>query len=210
VAVVRGSEVLAEREAEMRGRQEERLMPAVARTLDVAGVRVSELERIVCGAGPGSFTSLRIAAAIAKGIASGCGIPLFAVPSLALVVAAAGRDGRGPEPGRYVVVTDAMRGDMFAAAYEVADERITELEPARPLPGADAPLLARRLGARLIGPGQARDVAPRARGVALLAPGDGSALLREVSVVSWEPDYGRQAEAQAKWERTHGRPLPAS
>jgi len=24
----------------------------------------------------------------------------------------------------------------------------------------------------------------------------------------WEPDYGRPAEAQVQWERTHGRPLP--
>ena len=36
-------------------------------------------DRIVCGAGPGSFTSLRIAGAIAKGLAFACDRPLFAV-----------------------------------------------------------------------------------------------------------------------------------
>ena len=42
--------------------------------------------RIVCGAGPGSFTSLRIAGSIAKGIAGGANRPLYAVPSMALMV----------------------------------------------------------------------------------------------------------------------------
>jgi tRNA threonylcarbamoyladenosine biosynthesis protein TsaB len=29
-----------------------------------------------------------------------------------------------------------------------------------------------------------------------------------VDLASWEPDYGRLAEAQVRWERAHGRPLP--
>jgi len=29
-----------------------------------------------------------------------------------------------------------------------------------------------------------------------------------VDLASWEPDYGRLAEAQVRWEAAHGRPLP--
>src|SRR4051794_36770667 len=99
VAVLLGGEVLAERTVAMRGEREERLMPAVAAALAESGVAPGDLARVVCGEGPGSFTSLRIAASLAKGIAGGVGAPLLAVPSLALVVAGA-RPALGP--GRYV------------------------------------------------------------------------------------------------------------
>jgi tRNA threonylcarbamoyladenosine biosynthesis protein TsaB len=29
-----------------------------------------------------------------------------------------------------------------------------------------------------------------------------------VDLASWEPEYGRLAEAQVRWEAAHGRPLP--
>jgi hypothetical protein len=42
--------------------------------------------------------------------------------------------------------------------------------------------------------------------------GDGPAALRvgSVDLDAWEPDYGRQAEAQARWEFMHGRPLASA
>ena len=69
VAVFRDSRLAAERTVAMRGEREERLMPAVADALGAAGAGAADVSAIVCGAGPGSFTSLRIAAAIAKGLA---------------------------------------------------------------------------------------------------------------------------------------------
>jgi tRNA threonylcarbamoyladenosine biosynthesis protein TsaB len=129
VAVLSGGAVLAEGEARMRGEREERLMPAVADALARAGVGVGELARVVCGAGPGSFTSLRIAASIAKGIAAGRGCELRAVGSLLLLGAAAG--GPAPlRPGRYLAATDAMRGEHFAVEIAV-DERIEQRSPGR-------------------------------------------------------------------------------
>ncbi|MGI9077527.1 MAG: tRNA threonylcarbamoyladenosine biosynthesis protein TsaB, partial [Gemmatimonadaceae bacterium] len=59
VAVISEEKVVAEREVAMRGRNEERLMPAVAEALETAGVHVDNLGAVVCGGGPGSFTSLR-------------------------------------------------------------------------------------------------------------------------------------------------------
>ena len=88
VAVLRGNDLLSEGAAQMRGDREERLMPAVAVSLAMAHVDARDLDRVICGGGPGSFTSLRIAASIAKGIALVEEIPLVAVSSLALVVAA--------------------------------------------------------------------------------------------------------------------------
>ena len=82
VAVLRGARVVAERTVAMRGEHEERLMPAVVAALGEAGAVPRAVARVVCGAGPGSFTSLRIAASIAKGVAEGSGATLLAVPSL--------------------------------------------------------------------------------------------------------------------------------
>ena len=54
-------------------------------------------------------------------------------------------------------------------------------------------------------PVSAIDAAPHARGVARLI-GETS-VLRVVDRAGWEPSYGRLAEAQARWEQAHGRPL---
>ena len=202
VAVLEGARVLAERAPAMRGEREERLMPAVADALSQVGATPSELDRIVCGAGPGSFTSLRIAASISKGIAAGAGKPLAAVSSLLLVVAGL---TAAPAPGRYLAVLDAMRGELFAADVLVAADGTAAIEGGpRLLAATEAEVEAERMGATLAGPGRALEAVPHARGVARV---DASALSL-VDLDSWEPDYGRLAEAQVRWESAHGRPLP--
>ena len=206
VALLRRDTVIAERETQMRDARSERLLPAVADALAEAGARPSDLGRVVCGAGPGSFTSLRIAASIAKGMAWGQGIPLHAVSSLLLVVAGT---PLADAPGRYLAVLDAMRGDVYAAGYEVGVRRtITPIARPTLMSRDRVAAEAARLSARAAGPGEAIAAAPHARGVAVVGWSDAS--VPEVDVASWEPAYGRQAEAQVKWEAAHGRPLPAS
>src|SRR5689334_24842984 len=127
VAVIDDARVLAERRTVMRDALHERLMPAVAEALESAAVEITRLDRVVCGAGPGSFTSLRIAASIAKGIALATDTPLFAVSSLALLAG-----GADLSPGRYVAALDALRGEFYVALYEVdAARSVSELEPPR-------------------------------------------------------------------------------
>jgi tRNA threonylcarbamoyladenosine biosynthesis protein TsaB len=196
VAVIRGTEIVASTDVEMRGREEERLMPAVAECVSRIPEGIESIQRVVCGAGPGSFTSLRIAASIAKGICHARGIPLFAVSSLSLIVAAAGK-----ERGSYVVALDAMRGESFAALVHVADDRtIPAAVPMRIVPRSALAEEAAKAGAELL-----LD-APHASGVARML--DPILAAGSVELGAWEPDYGRVAEAQVKWEAAHGRPLP--
>jgi tRNA threonylcarbamoyladenosine biosynthesis protein TsaB len=201
VAVLRGRDVLVEAEAQMRGEREERLMPAVANALAAAGVEAAELNRVVCGAGPGSFTSLRIAASIAKGIALVSNAPLFAVSSLGLIVAS-----RRRARGRYLAVLDAMRGDVHAAVVEVDEEGdVCAVQAPSLIPLASVDHAASSAMAAVAGAGRVVEGAPHARGVSRMAAlVDGA----RVSLESWEPDYGRLAEAQVKWEAAHGRALP--
>jgi tRNA threonylcarbamoyladenosine biosynthesis protein TsaB len=79
-----------------------------------AGVRPHELDAVAVGAGPGSFTGLRIGMATAKGIAFAANRPLWAVSSLAaLAHSELQRDPRGIVVG----VLDARRGEVYAGAY---------------------------------------------------------------------------------------------
>ncbi|MEP7000965.1 MAG: tRNA (adenosine(37)-N6)-threonylcarbamoyltransferase complex dimerization subunit type 1 TsaB [bacterium] len=203
-ALLDGSTLLGQCSVAMRGKEHEALMPAVATLLAESGRRPEEIERIVCGAGPGSFTSLRIAASIAKGIALASGATLIPVSSLALLVAS-----HEPQtPGRYIATVDAMRGESYVQEFEVGpagDVRaIGEIEV---IPTSTVDQFADSAGAIALGPTRHAGalVVPHARAAAHItnqldatAPAD---------LAGWEPRYGRLAEAQVKWEAEHGRPL---
>ena len=217
VAVFGDGRLLAEGGTAMRGRDVERLMPAVSRALDEAGVAVRDVRRVVCGDGPGSFTSLRIAASIAKGIAMGCRAELLRVSSLALIPAGA------PDlaVGSYLGALDALRGEAYFQRFRrepsgtVVPESRFYLGPLEAVTKAAADLPARiaapeDLLALLASVGDVAHgalvaLAPHARGVARL-----EGALEPADLATWEPRYGRLAEAQVKWEAHHGRSLPAS
>jgi tRNA threonylcarbamoyladenosine biosynthesis protein TsaB len=203
VALIESSRVMREYTAAMRDAQHDRLMPAIAETL--GDVHISDVDRIVCGAGPGSFTSLRIAASISKGLAVAAKKPVFAVSSLVLVIAG---NKRLPAAGRWLALLDAMRGESFSQVIEVtAAGAVSEVSEVRVVREDEIDALARTVGARTAGAGRELDAAPHARGVARL--GSHPALRAPVDLASWEPDYGRLAEAQVRWERAHGRSLDA-
>jgi tRNA threonylcarbamoyladenosine biosynthesis protein TsaB len=172
----------------------------VAELLVEASVPPAQLERVVCGAGPGSFTSLRIAGGIAKGLALAMAIPLIPVSSLALLVAA--RAAR--RPGRYLGAIDALRGEHYVAEFSVTDAGELQAEGGVSLaPSADLPEYARRSDLVLVAAGAT--AAPHARAAALITKLiDGTPA---ADLAAWEPAYGRLAEAQVKWEAAHGRSL---
>jgi tRNA threonylcarbamoyladenosine biosynthesis protein TsaB len=206
VAVLDEARVLVEESAAMKGRDAEQLMPAVDRALKEARLGYGDLGRIVCGSGPGSFTSLRIAASIAKGIAVGRDIPLHAISSLALIVAGNVKDGpRGAR--RYMAAMDALRGDSYVADFEHDEGEVRQVDDLQLVRSAEVPILAERSGARLVGPEQADNWYPRAGGVALMI--GTVAAIGPVDLAGWQPVYGRMAEAQVKWEAVHGRAFPS-
>ena len=201
VALIEGTTLVAERTVAMRDPRHERLMPAVAEVL--ATVEIRDLARIVCGAGPGSFTSLRISASIAKGLASASERPLYAVPSLALLIAGT---SSSLEHGRWLALLDAMRGESFAQLFEVSPTgTISEASDLRVVKEQEIGAMARTMKARTVGAGREIDAVPHARGVVRL--GAHASLQAAVHLASWEPEYGRLAEAQVRWEAAHGRAL---
>jgi tRNA threonylcarbamoyladenosine biosynthesis protein TsaB len=202
VALIEENTVLREKTVAMRDPRQEHLMPAIAACL--GDVRPSDVHRIACGAGPGSFTSLRIAASIAKGLAVAADKPLFAVSSLLLLIAGT---QSAPQPGRWLALLDAMRGEAFAQVIEVTASAISEASQLRVVRESEIMTVAKTMRARTAGSGRQLDAMPHARGVARLA--GNAALNTPVDLAAWEPEYGRLAEAQVRWESVHGRPLDA-
>ena len=204
VAVLRDGQLVSDGSAAMRGRDAEALMPAVADCLSTAGIEARKLSRVVCGSGPGSFTSLRIAASIAKGVAVGASCPLSGLSSLALLAA-----GDGEQPGNYLAVLDALRGEAYVGGYSVAaNGQVAMILGERLVRQGEVDQVAASIGAVTVGNAQTIERAPHARAARLLESiivENGAANLAE-----WEPRYGRKAEAQMRWEAAHQKPLPVS
>ncbi len=199
VAVFRDSEVVASGEATMRGAHSEALMPAVADTLARASLGVAQLDRIVCGDGPGSFTSLRIAGSIAKGLCMGAAIPLYAVSSLALVAAAS------RHAGTFVATIDALRDEWYVASFTSNGSHIEQLSPVAIILKVELDRFATAIGP-VVGAASGGHMPVSSACSALFAEIDARG---PVDLERWEPRYGRLAEAQVKWEAAHGRSLKA-
>lgn len=108
-------------------------LPSLARLLDEAGLTVRDLDLIVFGQGPGSFTGVRVACAVAQGLAFALGKPLIGLPSPVALAHAAGAAHRP-----VLVAMDARMGEAYVAAY-VPDAASAEGFSARLVPTLAAP-----------------------------------------------------------------------
>ncbi|MDX1568738.1 MAG: tRNA (adenosine(37)-N6)-threonylcarbamoyltransferase complex dimerization subunit type 1 TsaB [Longimicrobiales bacterium] len=211
--------VLARRFLRERGAHASGLIPAIRDVLQDAGVARSSVERVVVGAGPGSFTGLRVAAATAKGLVRSLEIPLWAVSSLAAGAVTdrlriPGLDPpttelRDMELPRFVLF-DARSDRIYGACYRITNGGLEVLRA--PFPGRLEEVLRSDLprGVLFCGGGARRHqdrveaagfrVLPAPAGIptadALLRvvalDGDGGGTIEEVeSPGRWEPQYLR-------------------
>lgn len=141
-------------------RQSAELLPRLLDLLDRSGRALSATSAVAVGTGPGSFTGLRVAMALAKGLAIGLGRPLVGIGSLAAwldtdgeaqaALARAGaheayllaRDADAP-----IVVDEAAVRSRLASTPVVAS---AELAAAFGLGRASAPRAAAAIGRRAL------------------------------------------------------------
>ncbi|MDR7093395.1 tRNA (adenosine(37)-N6)-threonylcarbamoyltransferase complex dimerization subunit type 1 TsaB [Hydrogenophaga laconesensis] len=113
------------------------LLPLVRQLLDTAGWAMDSLDAVVFGRGPGSFTGLRTACAVAQGLAYGArpgGLPVLPVDTLLalaeearFVQQQAGQSG----PGAIAALLDARMAEMYVATYACTATGLAPLAPPR-------------------------------------------------------------------------------
>lgn len=91
-------------------RHSELLLPMVAAVLGEARLALADLDGIAFGAGPGSFTGLRIACGAVQGLALGAGLPVVPVGTLLALA-------HGQQDDRVLSCLDARMGEIYHAAY---------------------------------------------------------------------------------------------
>ncbi len=105
------------------------LLPMLLEMLAEAGLTLRALDAIAFGQGPGSFTGLRTACAVAQGLGFGSGVAVLPIPTL-LAVAEQARAEAGAE--RVVAVLDARMDEVYCAAFAYDAARgWTESAPAQ-------------------------------------------------------------------------------
>lgn len=92
----------------------ERVLPMVSATLAEAGLALAQLDGLAFGAGPGSFTGIRIGCGVVQGLALGADLPVIAVPTLeALAQEARRRHGWT----KVAACLDARMHEVYIAMY---------------------------------------------------------------------------------------------
>lgn len=102
------------------------LLPRMQELMEVTGFAPSDMEGVVCGRGPGSFTGVRIGVATAKGVAQGLGVPLWGVSTLDSIAHRLAHAGFEGELG---VVGDAMRGEVYPALFTITGGTVSRHAP---------------------------------------------------------------------------------
>jgi tRNA threonylcarbamoyladenosine biosynthesis protein TsaB len=138
VALARGAQIIEL--AEPVGQQHsDRVLPMAQRLLADEGMTLTQMDAIVFGAGPGSFTGLRIACGVAQGAAYGIDRPVLAIGNLAALALDAVR--REPRARRIAVAIDARMSEIYWAVYDAADDDVAEVVPPSLSSAVDLPPL---------------------------------------------------------------------
>ena len=117
--------------------QTERLLASIDELLAAAGIDLQSLDGIAFGRGPGSFTGLRVSAAVAQGLGVVSGAPLLPVSSLLALAERAWQEARCE---RALICVDAHMGEVYSCVAErrggfveiVGEERLGAPADVRP------------------------------------------------------------------------------
>ncbi|MHC1740351.1 MAG: tRNA (adenosine(37)-N6)-threonylcarbamoyltransferase complex dimerization subunit type 1 TsaB [Anaerolineaceae bacterium] len=118
LALYDGAQVLGEMHWQTKTHHTVELAPAVDELLSRCKVEPSELKALACALGPGSFTSLRIGLAFAKGLALSLNIPILGIPTFAYLVAS-----QPLQEFPLAAVLPAGRGRLAVGWYQNSENR---------------------------------------------------------------------------------------
>ncbi|SCC66059.1 tRNA (adenosine(37)-N6)-threonylcarbamoyltransferase complex dimerization subunit type 1 TsaB [Kosakonia oryziphila] len=93
----------------------QRILPLVRAVLGDADLKLTQLDALAYGRGPGSFTGVRIGIGIAQGLALGAELPMIGVSTLATMAQGAWRKTGAT---RVLAAIDARMGEVYWAEYQ--------------------------------------------------------------------------------------------
>lgn len=96
--------------------QAQRILSDIQTCLSECNIQLNQLDAIAFGCGPGSFTGIRIAASVAKGLAYAANLPVIAVSSLAALAQTAYHETGWKN---LVVAVDARIEEVYWGRYQV-------------------------------------------------------------------------------------------
>jgi len=96
----------------------------VEECLQEANLELNDLDALVFGRGPGSFTGLRIAVGVVQGLAFGASLPVIPVSSLAAHATAIYRTH---EQERVAVCVDARMGECYWGVFQIDEVGVPQL-----------------------------------------------------------------------------------
>ena len=111
ISLVKDNEIIFEKYVEGKNDHAKNIVSTINEALTINNINVDNLNKIIVGNGPGSYTGVRMAVTVAKMMATFKNVELYTVSTLKLM--ASGYSG--------VVVTsiDARRGNAFAAVFDL-------------------------------------------------------------------------------------------
>lgn len=187
------------------------LVPTLATLLRDAGLALADLDGLVVGLGPGSYTGLRIGLTAAKTLAYASGKPLVGLDSLEVVA-----QNAPPDALLISVIADAQRGDVYSADFARAEPSapLLRTSPTRIEPRTE---WASRLpeGTLVLGPALDRNTPPLPDSPRTLDPALNRPEPRQLALLAlatWEtgrrddpfflePLYLRRSAAEEQWDR---------
>jgi tRNA threonylcarbamoyladenosine biosynthesis protein TsaB len=113
--IVERSEIAPRRHAEL-------ILPMIESLLAEAGIGRTQLDGIAVGRGPGAFTGVRLAIAVAQGLALALDIPVVPVSSLAALA----QDAPDAGAAAVLAVIDARMGEVYAGAFRRGEDGLVE------------------------------------------------------------------------------------
>jgi tRNA threonylcarbamoyladenosine biosynthesis protein TsaB len=110
------------------------ILPQIQTLLDEANVKLTDLDGIAFGAGPGSFTGVRIACGVAQGLGFGANLPVVGVNTLMASAEASGES-------KVITCLDARMGEIYHAAYLKKNNEWVEISATKVCKPEAAPVL---------------------------------------------------------------------
>jgi tRNA threonylcarbamoyladenosine biosynthesis protein TsaB len=94
-----------------------------------SGIPLADLDAVAVSSGPGSYTSLRVGASVAKGICYALDKPLLTVDTLLSLAMASGSETEQSPDRVYIPMIDARRQEVWLSVYDAAFKVLLPAQP---------------------------------------------------------------------------------